>query len=94
MRFDVNKQAKNNNLEVKPNRAGRPKGSLNKTTAAIKTMVETALTQAGGVDYLVRQADEQPVAFMGLVGKVLPMQVDATHSGEIVAQVVFRGLNG
>lgn len=73
---------------------GRPKGSVNKTTAAIKDMVTTALSNAGGIDYLVRQADENPTAFLTLVGKVLPLQVDANHQGEIVAKVVFKGLNG
>lgn len=87
------KQPKNNNLKVKPNVKGRPKGSPNKNTAAIRQMVEQALTKAGGINYLVRQADEQPVAFMGLIGKVLPMQVDAAVTGDIIARVVFKGLN-
>ena len=79
----------------KPPRAGmgRPKGSLNKTTAAIKDMVTTALDKAGGIEYLVRQASENPTAFLTLVGKVLPLQVDANHQGTVVAQVVFKGLN-
>jgi hypothetical protein len=33
------------------------------------------LDGAGGVEYLEQQADKTPVAFMTLVGKVLPMQV-------------------
>ena len=53
---------------------GRPKGVPNKATAAIKDMVVQALTNVGGVKYLERQAAEQPVAFMGLVGKVIPLQ--------------------
>lgn len=72
---------------------GRPKGSLNKTTVAIKEAVLAALDQAGGVDYLVTQSRDNPTAFLTLVGKVLPLQVDATHQGEIVAKVVFKGLN-
>lgn len=55
---------------------GRQKGTPNKDNAAIKGMIEQALTKAGGVNYLVRQASENPTAFMGLVGKVLPMQVN------------------
>lgn len=79
----------------KPPRAGmgRPKGSLNKTTVAIKEAVLAALDQAGGVDYLVEQASTNPTAFLTLVGKVLPLQVDANHQGEVVAKVVFKGLN-
>jgi len=72
---------------------GRPKGSPNKTTAAIKEMVVTALNEAGGIAYLVQQAKENPGHFMTLVGKVLPLQVDAEHSGEVIARVVFKGLN-
>lgn len=72
---------------------GRKKGSVNKIPAALKDMILTALDKSGGVDYLVTQADENPNAFLTLVGKVLPLQVDAAHSGEIVARVVFKGLN-
>lgn len=80
-----------------PNRGnagkGRPKGSQNKTTLAVKEAVLAALDQAGGINYLVKQADENPNAFLALVGKVLPLQVNASHDGTVVAQVVFRGLN-
>jgi hypothetical protein len=63
--------------------AGRPKGSLNKATKEIKELIINALDKAGGVDYLVRQADENPSAFMSLVGKVLPLQVNgAGANGE------------
>lgn len=54
---------------------GRPKGSTNKTTAALKDMILKALHNKGGVEYLERQADENPTAFLSLVGKVLPMTV-------------------
>lgn len=54
---------------------GRPKGVPNKTTTAIKDMITQALDKAGGVDYLVKQAEENPGPFLALVGKVLPLQV-------------------
>ena len=54
---------------------GRKKGVPNKATTAIKDMIIAALDKAGGIDYLNRQADENPAAFMTLVGKVLPMQI-------------------
>lgn len=54
---------------------GRPKGVPNKATAAIKDMITQALDKAGGVDYLVEQARENPGPFLALVGKVLPLQV-------------------
>lgn len=65
---------------------GRPKGSVNKNTAAIKDMILQALSEAGGVDYLVRQAEANPGPFMTLVGKVLPMQVTGEDGGPVKYQ--------
>ena len=58
-----------------PKTGGRQKGTPNKDNAAIKDMITQALDKAGGVDYLTRQADENPTAFLTLVGKVLPLQL-------------------
>ncbi|HEV8407330.1 MAG TPA: hypothetical protein VGQ34_05290 [Sphingomicrobium sp.] len=54
---------------------GRRKGVQNKTTGAVKDMVVKALSEAGGVAYLKRQAEKNPAAFLTLVGKVIPLQV-------------------
>lgn len=66
--------------KVRPNRGnagkGRPKGAVNKTTKALKEMILCALDDAGGQAYLVRQAEENPTAFMTLIGKVLPLSLD------------------
>jgi hypothetical protein len=51
---------------------GRPKGSVNKTTKALKDMILGALDAKGGQEYLMKQADENPTAFLTLIGKVLP----------------------
>lgn len=87
----MNKKTKNNNVTGKRG-PGRPKGSVNKTTALIKDAILSAAEKAGGkggmVGYLKTQANENPVAFMGLLGKVLPMQVEAT--GEHGAIMVSR----
>jgi hypothetical protein len=69
---------------------GRPKGSPNKTTAAVKDMILQALTNKGGADYLERQADENPAAFMTLVGKVLPLQVTGDPDGAPIVHEVRR----
>lgn len=70
---------------------GRPKGVPNKNTTALKEMILQALDGKGGVDYLVRQADENPTAFLSLVGKVLPMTVaGAGDKGEHIVEVVWR----
>lgn len=54
---------------------GRTKGTPNKLTGDVKAMILDALYKKGGVKYLVQQADSNPVAFLTLVGKVLPMTV-------------------
>lgn len=63
--------------------AGRPKGSLDKGNALIREMVAQALNQAGGVDYLTRVAETHPGPFLGLVGKVLPIQVTGEDGGAV-----------
>lgn len=69
-------------------RGGRKPGTPNKLTADVKDMILGALNAAGGVEYLTRQADENPGPFMTLVGKVLPLQLAGTDSnGE---QAPFR----
>ena len=61
--------------------AGRPPGSLNKTTVALKQAILDALEAAGGeegsVGYLKRLAIENSSAFAGLVAKVLPSTLAA-----------------
>ena len=69
---------------------GRKKGIPNKITKALKDMILGALDDAGGQDYLLRQADENPVAFMMLLGKVIPKEIDAKleHSGKVIIEIV------
>ena len=62
---------------------GRPKGSPNRTTTALKDAILQAADAAGGgkgiVGYLAVQATESPSLFMPLLSKVLPMRSDETH---------------
>jgi len=67
---------------------GRPKGAQNKTTKALKEMILEALENKGGVDYLEKQADDNPNAFLTLVGKVLPLDVNA--KAEVTLRTVAR----
>lgn len=67
---------------------GRPKGTPNKQTAAIKDMILQALDEAGGVAYLRARAIDTPTAFLALVGKVLPMQVTGEGGGPL--QVIIN----
>lgn len=81
--------------KVGPNRGnagkGRPKGAANKTTKEVKEMILEALQRAGGIQYLVDQAREKPVAFLGLVGKVMPLQVNGPgENGEHLFQKIVR----
>ena len=64
---------------------GNRKGAPNKNTAAIKDMILEALHGVGGVDYLMECAkdDKSRSAFLGLVGKVLPMQITGDGGGPV-----------
>lgn len=56
---------------------GSRKGVPNKATAELKKMILEALDESGGVDYLVARANDPKTAgaFLGLIGKVLPMTI-------------------
>lgn len=75
---------------------GRKVGTPNKMTRELKEMILEALDKAGGVEYLIKQADEKPVAFLGLVGKVLPLQVTGASGGplETVTEIRLTPLRG
>jgi len=59
---------------------GRKKGQVNKTTALLKDAILRAAEAAGGkggtVAYLTDQAKDNPAAFLTLLGKVLPLQIN------------------
>jgi hypothetical protein len=73
---------------------GRRKGTPNKTTAEVKGMILEALSLVGGVDYLARQAEENPSAFMTLVGKVLPMQIAGDPNQPLVTRIEIVPADG
>ena len=60
-----------------PKTGGRAKGVPNKATAELKEMILGALSEVGGQAYLVQQALDNPNAFMTLVGKVVPRDLNA-----------------
>jgi len=70
---------------------GRPKGATNKIERDTKQMIERALELAkgedgkkGGVAYLLKQSEKNAPAFMALVGKILPKQIDIGVSVQAV----------
>ena len=67
---------------------GRPKGAINKNTAAVKDMIKQALEEKGGVTYLKEQADEHPVAFLALLGRILPTEIKGSLDSTVVIKVV------
>jgi hypothetical protein len=67
---------------------GRPKGSRNKMTRALKDMILQALDDAGGQGYLAEQAHKNPAAFMTLLGKVLPLQMTGADDGPPVIKII------
>jgi hypothetical protein len=63
--------------------AGRKRGVLNKLTADVKAAIQAAFDEAGGKEYLVKLAKEDPRTFCSLVGKLVPVaqniNMNVTH---------------
>jgi len=57
---------------------GRPKGSRDKIASSVKEMIEKSLTKAGGVDYLLQQSKDNPVAYLSLIKTIVPKNIEAT----------------
>lgn len=68
---------------------GRKKGIPNKFTGELRDMILNALQGAGGVEYLKARAKDTPGPFLGLVGKVLPLQVTGKDGESIPVAVSF-----
>lgn len=69
---------------------GRKKGTPNKVTKEVKSAMLAAFDKVGGVDYLVRQAEDNPQAFLTLLGKIIPSEMKATVSGDPDAPLITR----
>lgn len=72
--------------------AGRKKGVPNRITADIKAMVLGALDRAGGEEYMLEQARNNPNAFLTLVGKVLPTQITGVNDGPVDIRARYEDL--
>ena len=71
-------------------RQNQGKRGPNKVTQALKDMILGALDNLGGQEYLQRQGEENPVAFMTLLGKVLPTTLAGDPSNPVVIQEITR----
>lgn len=60
----------------RPVGAGRKKGVPNQLTTELKDMIRGALDDAGGRKYLAKQANENPIAFMSLISKIIPKDLN------------------
>lgn len=87
----MDKVTKNVSRRKPPEKGGSRKGIPNKNTKAIKDMILEALSECGGVEYLVRRANDPKTAaaFLGLVGKVLPTQVTGEDGGPVKQSLVI-----
>jgi hypothetical protein len=61
---------------------GRPPGSKNKTTLALREAILAALDKVGGDEYLARLAIENSSAFASLLGKILPHTLAAASDSD------------
>jgi hypothetical protein len=69
---------------TRPRERGGPRErARNKLTRDIREMIRAALDKAGGIAYLVKQAELNPTAFMSRLGKVIPTQIGATIKREL-----------
>lgn len=68
-------------MDTQPNRGraglGRPKGSTNKSTKAVKEALQEAFEGLGGVPSLITWAQSEPTEFYKLWTKLLPSEVKA-----------------
>ena len=77
--------------EPRPANAGRKAGTPNRHTALLKDAILAAAEKAGKGDivaYLERQAEENPVAFLSLLARVLPLQLRGDSDNPLVIRRV------
>ena len=59
-----------------PKSGGRVKGTPNKLNSDVREMIKAALDKKGGQVWLEAQMDANPVAFMSLISKIIPAEVN------------------
>ncbi len=70
---------------------GRKKGVPNRITRTVREALEAAFHEAGAEEYLLRQAEANPQAFMGLLAKLLPSEIRAEVSAADASNIIPDG---
>lgn len=75
---------------------GRPKGSKNLATKTLKEAILKAYDKAGGVNYLVGVAKNDPKTFCSLLGRIIPheVQADLNNTGEVTFNIIVKNPDG
>ncbi len=76
----------------KPAGSGRKAGTPNRNTAALRDMILLALDEqpGGGVEYLKRQAADNPTSFMTMLGRVLPTTLAGDAGAPLAITTITR----
>lgn len=73
------------------NPAGKPKGTKSKNSIKLREQILGALDRLGGMAWLVKLGQQEPVAFVSLLGKVLPSTLAGNEDdGKLGLRVVFE----
>lgn len=70
-------------------KGGSRKGIPNKVATDVKEMVLKALENVGGVQYLTEQASENPKAFLSLLARIIPTQIQGDPNNPLQAVVNY-----
>ena len=69
-----------------PKTGGREKGTPNKVTSDVRAMILATLDRAGGEDYLLEQAHDNPKAFLSLLARIVPTQVTGADGKDLIPE--------
>lgn len=73
---------------------GRPKGSVNKTTASVKQALTDAFEQKGGIPSLVTWAQTNETEFYKLWGRLVPHEVTGKDGAPLEGERYYVILGG
>jgi hypothetical protein len=73
-----------------PKSGGRRKGTPNRITGELREMVLTALSELGGVEYLIQMGHDRPEVFVRLLARCMPQAVDVRSEYDDLPVVTFN----